>query len=217
MPVRLLIHDAGVFLFTERNYNYLKRLFANFYRRFSLKNLAICALIFAIVYMAVLLRRKRSGEIRERLFDGKALSAAILSSYGYLLFLYTLVFRPVYDSPRYQLTLFWSYRRALNGSMYLAYAIILNYVMLMPFGILLPVIMNDKVEDKKRFLCTILAGFFISATIECLQLISHRGLFEFDDILGNVCGVVIGYGIYKAGKRMGIQGAGYSTSSLRSS
>lgn len=37
----------------------------------------------------------------------KALSASFLSIYYYLLYLYTIVFRPQYSKPQYELALFW--------------------------------------------------------------------------------------------------------------
>jgi glycopeptide antibiotics resistance protein len=41
-----------------------------------------------------------------------------------------------------------------------------------------------------------LLGFLTSFTIELLQLILKRGLFEFDDMFHNTIGVGIGYGVW---------------------
>ena len=42
----------------------------------------------------------------------------------------------------------------------------------------------------------VLSGAGLSAIIELLQLISQRGLFEFDDIINNTLGTVIGVTVY---------------------
>ena len=39
---------------------------------------------------------------------------------------------------------------------------------------------------------TVFVCILISAGIEIVQLITHRGLFEFDDIIHNTIGAVIG-------------------------
>jgi glycopeptide antibiotics resistance protein len=67
--------------------------------------------------------------------------------------------------------------------------------MLLPMGVLLPILMGCD-RKNKRFGRVIFSGFFTSFTIEVLQLIGRRGLFEFDDMFHNTLGVMIGYGIY---------------------
>lgn len=183
-------------LFTESNYNYLKRLFIRFFRNFNIRHLVICLIISVVVYLIVLvwLRKENS-----RWFSGRALAAAVLAVYYYLIILYTIVFRPVYKAPRYHLELFWSYRKALEGNSYLLYEIVLNYVLLLPVGLLLPV------AYRRGFWFTMAIGFLTSFGIECSQLFLRRGLFEFDDIIGNVFGVVIGYLVYKLFSRIRIQ------------
>ena len=42
----------------------------------------------------------------------------------------------------------------------------------------------------------LLAGVVLSITSELLQLITHSGLFEFDDIIHNTLGTLIGVMIY---------------------
>jgi glycopeptide antibiotics resistance protein len=96
---------------------------------------------------------------------------------------------------------------------------IFNVFMLLPIGVLLPIVNG---ENRKKSLESnksveeggaaesdaeesdvenssktgpgriILIGFLISLTIEILQLVTKRGLFEFDDIFHNTLGVAIG-------------------------
>ncbi len=58
-------------------------------------------------------------------------------------------------------------------------------------------IRHGKRKGKKVFALTMLAGFFTSLTVELSQLILQRGLMEWDDLLGNVLGTFLGYGIYR--------------------
>jgi glycopeptide antibiotics resistance protein len=70
--------------------------------------------------------------------------------------------------------------------------IILNIAMFVPFGFLFSVY----TAQKSRFWKTLLAGLVFTATIEVLQLLLGRGMFEMDDIINNTMGAVIGYGIF---------------------
>ena len=159
----------------------------------------------------------------------KALSASFLSIYYYLLYLYTIVFRPQYSKPQYELALFWSYRRALNGSVYLWIEIILNYILFVPIGLLMPVLIKHKKTGRQKygrkngnkraqgkrncgctepkcgpaFAITVLTGILTSLSIEISQLCFRRGLFEWDDIIGNTVGTIIGYSIYKMVEKFG--------------
>ena len=54
---------------------------------------------------------------------------------------------------------------------------LLNCILLLPAGALLPLIMNRKVKWQEA----LVFGVLISATIETSQLITMRGLFEWAD------------------------------------
>jgi glycopeptide antibiotics resistance protein len=89
--------------------------------------------------------------------------------------------------------LFYSYRDAwINFSGAAWRNIILNFCMFIPFGLWLPI---GRKKFRKAWK-TYLAGFALSLTIELLQFVSQRGRFEFDDLLGNTVGTMIGYGLY---------------------
>lgn len=69
--------------------------------------------------------------------------------------------------------------------------IILNIFMLVPLGTILPLI-------NKRFRklpWIVVAAFLMTLTIETVQLMTGYGIFELDDMLNNVLGAIIGYGI----------------------
>lgn len=65
---------------------------------------------------------------------------------------------------------------------------LLNCLLLVPMGLLMPVVLGNRVKLNRAFL----AGFLVSATIELLQLIFCRGLFEWDDMIHNALGCMFG-------------------------
>lgn len=76
-----------------------------------------------------------------------------------------------------------------------------NLIMLLPLGILLPVL-SDFFNDIKR---TVTAGFAFSLFIELMQYITGRGLCELDDIFHNTIGTMAGILIYYKFKSFSIK------------
>lgn len=90
---------------------------------------------------------------------------------------------------QYELMPFWSWRDIIRYHDWsLLKENLLNVILLLPVGALLPVIVNHKV----RWYQALLAGILISATIEVSQLIFMRGLFEWDDMIHNGVGCMLG-------------------------
>jgi len=89
------------------------------------------------------------------------------------------------------LHLFSSYRKAWNDSTTTEWRnIILNILLFIPLGFLLPLWSNAF----RIFWKTYLSGFLLTSLIEGIQLLSKRGIFELDDIFNNALGTIIGYG-----------------------
>lgn len=117
----------------------------------------------------------------------------------FLFFVYlTVVFGAVFASrvSHYQHTLnlqpFSSYREAWYTFSAVAWRnLILNILMFVPMGMLLPLLL----KGCRRFWITYLAGFAASAGIEFVQFATHRGIVEFDDVFNNTLGTMIGYGM----------------------
>ena len=89
--------------------------------------------------------------------------------------------------------LFYSYREAwysFSGAEWRN--IVLNILLFVPFGFLLPL----GIRFFRRFWVTYLTGLAVTVLIESTQLILARGVAEADDILNNFLGTMIGYGIY---------------------
>ena len=93
------------------------------------------------------------------------------------------------------LHLFSSYRNAWNSFTLKNWQYVtLNIVMFVPLGMLLPVCHKN---FRKGYM-TVLAGALFTVGIECTQLMTGYGVFEYDDILNNLIGTVAGYGLVMA-------------------
>lgn len=93
------------------------------------------------------------------------------------------------------LHLFSSYREAWNSFNSTTWRfIILNIFMFVPLGIILP-LLNKRF---RKFPWTYGVAFLMTFIIEILQLITGYGILELDDMLNNVLGAIIGYGIVMA-------------------
>ncbi|MDO4537551.1 MAG: VanZ family protein [Coriobacteriales bacterium] len=108
-----------------------------------------------------------------------------------------------------KLELFWSYREALeltkmglnitNAS--LLAEIILNVLLFVPLGALLPLLWPSRLEDApiwKAALIVAAIALLGSAAIELSQWYFKLGLFEFDDLMDNTIGAVLGFLSYRA-------------------
>ena len=122
---------------------------------------------------------------------------AFLAGYLFLIYSSTVIRRDVGKEYDYDFHIFWSYIAAWKrGKTYLLYLNIANTMMLLPVGFLAGYIgIND-------YKCALLLGAGISGVIEMSQLLLKRGMFEFDDILHNALGCLLGYLVYQAVKWM---------------
>ena len=84
--------------------------------------------------------------------------------------------------------LFWSWRAVFRGSREMLKEDILNIMLLLPLGGLLPFAFDKKIRWWQGLLC----GIVVSFGIEILQLVLKRGLFELDDIINNSLGCMMG-------------------------
>jgi glycopeptide antibiotics resistance protein len=165
---------------------------------------------------------------RGKFTTAQSIALTLLTTYIFLVFASTVFSRTPTEDYSYELMPFWSYREIVKGAREshghvwgesLFWEDIFNVFMLLPIGVLLPIVNG---ENRKKSLESnksveeggaaesdaeesdvenssktgpgriILIGFLISLTIEILQLVTKRGLFEFDDIFHNTLGVAIG-------------------------
>ena len=120
-------------------------------------------------------------------------AAIVLSLYIVVLLYFTVVGRYSHEEYEYKINFFTSYRWFFehNGGQVLR-QLLINLVMLMPVGFLLPIIINTK----HKFLITMALSLLLTVFIETMQLITKCGSFEVDDIINNFIGAVLGMLIY---------------------
>lgn len=91
-------------------------------------------------------------------------------------------------------TLFWSYLGAYQYNLTeLWLQIIMNIAMYIPIGFSLP----GYFQSLREFRKTVLLVFVVSVTIEMLQGVLRIGQLDVDDVLNNMIGTVLGYGLYR--------------------
>ncbi len=87
-----------------------------------------------------------------------------------------------------QFEVFWSYRKWFAGDMELGKEIMANIAMFIPFGFLSATLNNGQRKNP----AVIVLALLFSLTIEILQLVLMRGLFEWDDVISNILGAALG-------------------------
>ena len=109
--------------------------------------------------------------------------------YLYLVYLITVFSRSPGSESDYMLTPFWSYAFILR---YENRAVleenILNVFLLMPAAVLA----CEAAHNRKAVKWITLGALGVSASIEVMQLVFKRGLFEWDDMIHNTLGAYIG-------------------------
>lgn len=148
------------------------------------ENEIVCFMIFYSVCIGAMLWMRKNNRIK----TGQMITILIEISYLAVVFAST-VFTRKQRERTYELQLFWSWKYVWQyQSTEMLLDNILNIILLFPFGFFLPFIFRRKVSWREGVLC----GFFVSLGIEGLQLILCRGLFEWDDMIHNAIGSMIG-------------------------
>jgi glycopeptide antibiotics resistance protein len=140
--------------------------------------------------------RKDKSESRKRMKKYNRIYKTLLLLYLLIVLWITLIDRtPTYR--RMMLTPFWEYRNLLftTEHLYWFQQISCNIMMLMPLGFLLAM---RKISPMK----IVMIGCGLSVFIELTQLVTARGLCEFDDVFNNTLGAWLGYVIYKKTSRL---------------
>lgn len=130
-----------------------------------------------------------------KLICGREISTRmrLLAAYVVFILMETVIGRKS-GSGRMELVPFWSYSHPE-----LRMEIILNYILFIPLGFLLYLCFGERRKYGCVWIAT--AGFLLSASIESIQLVFRIGLFEFDDMIGNTIGCLIGAVVGKIMKR----------------
>lgn len=112
----------------------------------------------------------------------------------YLCFLFVAVFIGRSRFSGISIVPFSSYYEAFQSSSLIGWRnIFLNIAMFIPFGFLLPKVFK-RLQSVGAVVCS---AVLTSLVVEIVQVITKRGVFEFDDIINNVIGAIIGVVILK--------------------
>ncbi len=104
---------------------------------------------------------------------------ALLMGYSFWILAAIVINRESTNNVRYTLQLFWSYEVWEEQK----WQIIANIIMFVPIGILAGTMWKYK---------AVVYGLFLSIVTETFQLVLYRGLFEFDDMVNNTIGTILG-------------------------
>ena len=148
----------------------------------SMKEILITLLIIAVTITSVLFLYRKKRIKASQAITIPVLIAFLLNVLGFT------VFGRIPGLRKYELLSLWSYGEIFRGNVSILKEVLLNFVLLMPVGVILVFVVDRRLSWKVG----LIVGVFISSTIEPLQLITCRGLFEFDDILHNSIGCMIG-------------------------
>jgi len=136
----------------------------------------------------------------------RALGVAMLLAYACVCARLTLVGRRVGAGPQANLRPLWPYRAALMWEGHrlrvqdvgLLEQIVLNYLLFVPLGCLLPFTWPERYADggaARGVARVALVAAACSLCVELAQLVLRVGLLELDDILDNTLGAALGYAL----------------------
>ena len=152
----------------------------------TMESVVVWALIAAAVWVLTCVLWRRG-----RMKASTALALPLFVFYLCFVLTITLIERVPGDVPRYELELLWSYTDILHGRTGLIPEVFWNVVLFFPVGWILSTCL-----PRKREWWSVVIGMLLSIGIEVTQLITRRGLFEFDDIFNNTLGTLIGWLMY---------------------
>ncbi len=122
---------------------------------------------------------------RQFISPTKIIYLALFTVYIYTLLQQTYFSRPPGSRSTVSLILGETWQGSVQSKAY----VVENILMMIPFGILLPKVINTA----ENALCCIPLGFLFSVCLEYAQYLSQRGHMQVDDVVMNVIGTLIGY------------------------
>lgn len=168
-----------VYLYVHQNINSLYH---------SIPNCLLLALVVVLLVSGILVLSK--GYIENK---GRKLGLIMLIEYSILIYSITVFLRPIQDNQSFNFHLFWSYKAFCGGLNAVMAEKLLNIVAFVPIGLLVGIAFKKTGWLQMFFITTML-----SVSIEVIQFLFRRGFAETDDVLHNVVGSLVGYGLYKA-------------------
>lgn len=150
------------------------------------------ALIIAVIVLCAYWLYRKERPSTQRIGRKNALVTVLLLCYVCAVVALTLWNRHSNVEGAINLALFSSYKEAWYAFSTRDFQYIyFNIAMFIPLGILLPLL-----HTRFRHIgWTLATAFVFTALIESMQYILHVGIFELDDIMNNVFGALIGFGL----------------------
>ena len=127
--------------------------------------------------------------IARRLELVRRIAMSLLIPYLFLTIVATVFTRSPSAEAQIMLEPFRTYRQYYTDD-FTWFEIRANVLLFIPIGFLLPMVI------KKPVWLPPIIGIGISVIIELIQLLTHRGLCETDDVISNTIGFLIGYLVY---------------------
>ena len=116
-------------------------------------------------------------------------SLGLLAGYAFLILAETVLIRKPFQGEHIKLELFWSWKQwSVQKNQVLT-----NVIMFVPVGVLTGLLWKWR---------GLWVATWLSLGIEVLQLVTSRGLCEFDDLFHNMIGAAIGVGIVMIGRKL---------------
>ncbi|MEK4698003.1 VanZ family protein [Solibacillus sp. FSL R7-0668] len=145
--------------------------------------------IFGIIGFSFLIYQKKRGHLHKQKIYSFITLLLLICWFTIVLGITTLGRGANYESMT-NLNLYSGYINAWNNwSLTEFQLIIFNIIMFVPLGILLP-FYNKKFNS---FTPALIVSLGVTLLIECIQLVTQKGIFELDDIFHNTLGGIIGF------------------------
>ena len=179
----------------------MSELFSNFQGYFQLNIPRIkWVLAFGFVFMILFMILQKKDCVKQHANPITTMISCVFFSLSCsFIFVMTLFGRSIGTEFDFRAKPFESYYIAfVEGGIEVMLQIIVNVVMFIPIGFLLPCCF--RIYEKYRYV--LITAIIVSVSIELMQLIFKMGLFETDDIINNVFGAMIGLGLYVVAKRV---------------
>lgn len=173
----------------------MEALIYNFWNYLKLYNSRILPIgIVGLIVGSILFIAAKKGYMKKQSKKGYMILSGLLFSLSIaVVFVLTLYGREKRQEYSYNFLPLSSYREALlYGNTEILLQIIMNIVIFIPVGVAFPLCFRQ-FERNRHIIGTALG---LSVSIECVQGIARIGMFELDDILGNVAGAEIGFFFY---------------------
>lgn len=121
-------------------------------------------------------------------------------SWGFMAFAYTILGRGVSSDASMELQLFWCVKKAwIEKNPQNWHFIVGNILLFIPLGVIVALLLKERCN----VWWILLSGFLASLCIELMQLYTHKGLFELDDLFHNTLGCYVGYCVFVVARHMG--------------